>query len=78
MNEPALPDDSLRATSVELIRIARDGDQEALDELFERHFPPLRRWARGRLPRWVRNIAETADLVDVQRLPPLRCRRHQA
>jgi RNA polymerase sigma-70 factor (ECF subfamily) len=56
-------DDSIRATSVELLRLARDGDQEALDELFERHFPPLRRWAHGRLPQWVRNIAETADLV---------------
>lgn len=51
------------ATSVELIRLAREGDQEALDELFERHFPPLRRWAHGRLPRWVRSVAETADLV---------------
>jgi RNA polymerase sigma-70 factor, ECF subfamily len=63
MDHPPAPDDSLRATSVELIRLARDGDHEALDELFERHFPPLRRWAHGRLPRWVRNIAETADLV---------------
>ena len=24
---------------------------------------PLRRWARGRLPRWARTIADTADLV---------------
>ena len=63
MDPSSAPDDSLRATSVELIRLARDGDQEALDELFERHFPPLRRWAHGRLPQWVRNIAETADLV---------------
>jgi RNA polymerase sigma-70 factor (ECF subfamily) len=63
MDKTSAPDDSLRATSVELIRLARDGDQEALDELFQRHFPPLRRWAHGRLPRWVRNIAETADLV---------------
>jgi RNA polymerase sigma factor (sigma-70 family) len=63
MNQPAPSDDSLRATSVELIRLAREGDQEALDALFQRHFPPLRRWAHGRLPRWVRNIAETADIV---------------
>ena len=63
MDHPAPADDNLRATSVELIRLAREGDQDALDALFERHFPPLRRWAHGRLPRWVRNIAETADLV---------------
>ena len=54
---------NLAATSVELMRLAREGDQEALEALFERHFPPLRRWAHGRLPRWVRSVAETADLV---------------
>jgi RNA polymerase sigma factor (sigma-70 family) len=51
------------ATSIELIRLARAGDRSAMNELFERNFPPLRRWAHGRLPRWVRNVAETADLV---------------
>ncbi|OFW10504.1 MAG: hypothetical protein A3H96_25090 [Acidobacteria bacterium RIFCSPLOWO2_02_FULL_67_36] len=51
------------ATSFELLKLARAGDREALEELFARHFPPLRRWTRGRLPRWARSIAETADLV---------------
>jgi RNA polymerase sigma factor (sigma-70 family) len=63
MQQPGDSDPGTSATSIELIRLARDGDREALDELFQRHFPPLRRWAHGRLPRWIRNIAETADIV---------------
>jgi len=31
--------------------------------LFRRHGPELRQWARGRLPRWARNVADTADVV---------------
>jgi hypothetical protein len=42
------------ATSVELLRLARAGDRDAVNELFARHFPVLRRWAHGRLPRNVR------------------------
>jgi len=29
----------------------------------ERSLPPLKRWARGRLPDWARSLAETQDLV---------------
>lgn len=46
-----------------LVRRARGGDASALNSLFVRHMGPLRRWARGRLPRWARTIADTADLV---------------
>jgi RNA polymerase sigma-70 factor (ECF subfamily) len=46
-----------------LIERARTGDQEALNRLFARHSDPLRRWARGRLPKWARDIADTDDLV---------------
>jgi RNA polymerase sigma-70 factor (ECF subfamily) len=46
-----------------LLRQARQGDRDALDALFARHAPGLRRWARGRLPRWARGVADTADLV---------------
>jgi RNA polymerase sigma-70 factor, ECF subfamily len=46
-----------------LIDRARAGDQAALDRLFDRHLTPLRRWARGRLPRWARDLADTDDLV---------------
>jgi RNA polymerase sigma factor (sigma-70 family) len=46
-----------------LIERARAGDQEALDRLFARHLKPLQRWARGRLPKWARDLADTDDLV---------------
>jgi RNA polymerase sigma-70 factor (ECF subfamily) len=46
-----------------LLERAKHGDREALDALFARHIPLLRRWASGRLPRWARDIADTSDLV---------------
>ena len=46
-----------------LIERARAGDEQALERLFERHLQPLRRWARGRLPKWARDLADTEDLV---------------
>ena len=46
-----------------LIERARAGDQEALERLFARHVKPLQRWARGRLPKWARDLADTDDLV---------------
>lgn len=46
-----------------LIERYRQGDKEALERLFERHLPRLQRWAKGRLPRWARDLADTQDLV---------------
>src|SRR5262249_55022566 len=46
-----------------LIERVRAGDQEALEHLFARHLKPLQRWARGRLPKWARDLADTDDLV---------------
>ena len=46
-----------------LIERARAGDQEALERLFTRHLKPLQRWARGRLPTWARDLADT-DTAD--------------
>jgi RNA polymerase sigma factor (sigma-70 family) len=46
-----------------LIERARAGDQQALERLFTRHLKPLQRWARGRLPKWARDLADTDDLV---------------
>jgi len=46
-----------------LIDRARSGDQDALERLFERHLKPLQRFARGRLPRWARDLTDTDDLV---------------
>ena len=47
----------------DLLDRARAGDEQALNELFERHLPRLKRWASGRLPQWARDIADTTDLV---------------
>ena len=50
-------------TSIELVLRARDGDRRALDDLFERYVPALRRWAHGRLPRWTRDMVDTDDMI---------------
>jgi RNA polymerase sigma-70 factor (ECF subfamily) len=47
----------------QLLERARGGDRDALDILFARHIPALRRWASGRLPRWARDMSDTQDLV---------------
>jgi RNA polymerase sigma-70 factor (ECF subfamily) len=49
--------------TADLLERAHSGDRQALAQLFERHVPPLRRWAHGRLPQWARDIADTTDLV---------------
>lgn len=46
-----------------LIQRFRKGDNQALEQLFERHLGRLQRWAKGRLPRWARDVADTQDLV---------------
>jgi RNA polymerase sigma-70 factor (ECF subfamily) len=62
MDEPKTPPPELTSTS-DLLGRARLGDQDALNELFKRNQAPLRRWARGRLPRWTRDLRDTEDLV---------------
>lgn len=47
-----------------LLEQARRGNRSATDRLFGRYRPWLRRWARGRLPRWARDgDVDTSDLV---------------
>ena len=64
-NDDASSDDAQvpADATYQLLERAKAGDREALDVLFTRHIPALRRWASGRLPRWARDIAETQDLV---------------
>ncbi len=50
-------------STFDLVQRARTGDREALDRLFARSIPVLRRWASGRLPRWTRDLMDTDDLV---------------
>jgi RNA polymerase sigma factor (sigma-70 family) len=61
-----------RTTSGLLLRRARAGDSSAVGALMARHVGPLRRWAHGRLPRWARSVADTADLVQDAVLNTLR------
>jgi RNA polymerase sigma-70 factor (ECF subfamily) len=49
--------------TIELLERFKQGDRDAVDQLVERSVPPLKRWARGRLPQWARSLAETQDLV---------------
>jgi RNA polymerase sigma-70 factor (ECF subfamily) len=50
-------------SSVALLARVRVGDAEALNRLMARHLPALQRWARGRLPTGIRDLEDTADLV---------------
>jgi RNA polymerase sigma-70 factor (ECF subfamily) len=50
-------------STFELVERAKTGDADALNRLFTRFLPPLRRWASGRLPRWTRDLMDTDDLV---------------
>jgi RNA polymerase sigma factor (sigma-70 family) len=60
--------------TVALLARVRNGEEDAISQLLARSLPPLRRWARGRLPAWARGLAETQDLVQdaiVKTLPRL-------
>src|SRR5450432_3801204 len=51
--------------TVVLIRRIRAGDKDAREQLLRRVLPLLRRWAHGRLPRQMRHLNETDDLLQV-------------
>lgn len=62
-------------STIDLLERYKRGDEEAVDLLVERSLPPLRRWARGRLPVWARSLADTQDLVQnavIRSLPHLK------
>jgi RNA polymerase sigma-70 factor (ECF subfamily) len=66
MTSPVTPGGPTRgsvASTADLLQRARHGDTDALNELFSRYLPSLRRWARGRLPRWTRDVRDTDDVV---------------
>jgi RNA polymerase sigma factor (sigma-70 family) len=50
-------------TTVELLNRVKAGDDAARERLVARCIPPLRRWARGRLPSYARDMLDTEDLV---------------
>jgi RNA polymerase sigma factor (sigma-70 family) len=53
----------LAKTTAELLERVRAGEAGSLDVLLQRCLPPLRRWARGRLPRFARDLGDTQDVV---------------
>jgi RNA polymerase sigma factor (sigma-70 family) len=62
-------------STIDLLERFKHGDNSAVAVLVERSLPPLKRWARGRLPAWARSLADTQDLVQdavVRSLPHLK------
>ncbi len=49
--------------TTELLRRAKQGDDQALGQIVARYLPRLTRWACGRLPLRARSLYDTADLV---------------
>jgi len=62
MPDPRIPANSLESTQ-QLLDLVRQADRDALERLYVRCLPPLRRWARGRLPAAARGALDTQDLV---------------
>jgi len=56
------PEHPLNVTT-ELLARARAGDGPAVEQLVQKYLPLLRRWARGRLPSYARDLADTQDVV---------------
>ena len=69
---PSESQDNNLTRSVDLIDQARLGDRRALERLFERYVPPLRRFATGRLPRWARDHMDTDDMIQETMLKTFR------
>jgi RNA polymerase sigma-70 factor (ECF subfamily) len=50
-------------STLDLLQRVRNGEARCAEVLFERCLPALRQWARGRLPSYARDLADTHDLV---------------
>jgi RNA polymerase sigma-70 factor (ECF subfamily) len=51
------------STTLHLVNRVKLGDERALTDLLTRFLPRLQRWASGRLPGPLRDLADTSDLV---------------
>lgn len=49
--------------TTDLLRLAKQGEPRAMEQLMARYLPRLQRWACGRLPMHARSLLDTADLV---------------
>jgi RNA polymerase sigma-70 factor (ECF subfamily) len=56
-------DDQVSDSTLHILQRAQGGDLSAARVLVERALPTVRRWARGRLPRYARSDADTEDIV---------------
>lgn len=50
-------------STIELLDHIKHGDESAMNRLCERQVSTLKRWARGRLPGFARDMRDTEDLV---------------
>src|SRR5262245_53657626 len=50
-------------SSFELLLKAKQGDRQAVERLWARYIPRIRRWAHGRLPASSRGLLDTDDLA---------------
>ena len=69
------PESIALTSTIDLLERFKQGDEQAVSLLVERSLPPLKRWARGRLPQWARGTADTQDLVQdavIRALPRLK------
>ncbi len=60
-----MSDNKTLTSTTQLLDRYRTGEESAVDDLCQRYLPILRRWARGRLPAYRRDISETEDLIQV-------------
>ena len=61
--EGGSPPDAQESDARDLLDRAKAGDTDAVEILIQRYLPSLRRWARGRLPRFARDLKTTDDVV---------------
>jgi RNA polymerase sigma factor (sigma-70 family) len=67
-----MPQDRDAHSSFGLLLRAREGDEDARNELCARYLPRLRRLAHGRLPAWAREHLDTEDIVQETLLQSVR------
>jgi RNA polymerase sigma factor (sigma-70 family) len=64
--------DQISDSTLHVLERAQGGDELAAQILIERASPAVRRWARGRLPRYARGDGDTEDVVQDVLLRTLR------
>ena len=62
-NPCAAQDANALTMTVDLLTLAKQGDEQAVAQLFERCLPQLLKWSHGRLPSYARDLANTQDIV---------------